>query len=184
MLKYFLSIILAIAMMACSSDQENESQADTQQNPPTQQQFQPNQNPVDIDVSDEELETFAEISMVAQQIQMGSQQEMLAAVEEEELDVQTYNTIAESRFNDQSDSDLDVSDEDIEKFEAASQKIEGMQADVESDMMDAVEAEGMEMNRFMEINAAIQQDQELQQRIQQMMMEKMQQQGQGQPQDQ
>lgn len=184
MLKYFLSIILAIAMMACSSDQENESQADTQQNPPTQQQFQPNQNPVDIDVSDEELETFAEISMVAQQIQMGSQQEMLAAVEEEELDVQTYNTIAESRFNDQSDSDLDVSDEDIEKFEAASQKIEGMQADVESDMMDAVEAEGMEMNRFMEINAAIQQDQKLQQRIQQMMMEKMQQQGQGQPQDQ
>lgn len=101
---------------------------------------------------------------------------MLAIVDEEGLDVQTYNVIAEARFNEQSDDQIDVSAEDLEKFEKASEKVEVVQKEVEGEMVKAIEAEGMDMDRFMEINMAMQQDEELQQRVQQMMMQGMQQQ--------
>lgn len=178
MLKYILSVALALTMLACGADQETQ---ESEQNAPeqqTQQQFQPGQSAADIEVSDEELEKFTEVSMVAQEIQRSSQQEMLAIVEEEGLDVQTYNVIAEARFNDQSDDEIDVSAEDLEKFDTASEKVEEIQQQVEGEMAESIEAEGMTMNRFMEINIALQQDQELQQRVQQMMMQNMQQQAQ------
>lgn len=171
-------------MLACGSDQEAQGPEQDPGDQQAQQQFQPNQSAPNIEVSDEELETFTEVSMVAQEIQSASQQEMLTIVEEEGLDVDTYNIIAESRFNEQSDDQLDVSAEDIENFDAASARVEEIQQEVEGDMAEAVEAEGMEMDRFMEINMAMQQDQELQQRVQQMMMQNMQQEGQGQPQGQ
>lgn len=185
MLKYIFSVVIALTMLACGSDEQSTQQ--TNQNAPSQEaqpQFEPNQQPVDIEVSDEELEKFTEVSMAAQQIQMQSQQEMMSAVEEEGLDIQTYNTIAESRFNEQSDENLDVTEEDFEKFDTASAKVEEIQQRVEGEMMEAIENEGMETERFMEINTALQQDQELQQRVQQMMMESMQDQGQGMPQPQ
>lgn len=187
MLKYILTVAVALTMLACESDQQTtqtpgQDMPDQQsQNMPDQQsqgQFQPGQSASNIEVSDEELEKFTEVSMVAQEIQMGSQQEMMEIVEDEGLDVETYNLIAEARFNGQDESELDISSEDLEKFDAASEEIESSQAGVEAEMSEAIEAEGMEMERFMEINRAIQQDQELQQRIQQMMMQGMQQQGQ------
>jgi hypothetical protein len=178
MLKYILSITLALSMLACGSDQEAQGPEQSPADQQAQPQFQPNQSAPNIEVSDEEVEKFTDVSMLAQQIQSESQQEMLAIVEEEGLDVETYNVIAESRFNDQSDDQLDVSAEDIENFESASAKVEEIQQEVEVQMTEAIEAEGMEMDRFMEINMAMQQDQALQQRVQQMMMKNMQQQAQ------
>lgn len=182
MLKYILTALLAFTMLACGSDEDTTNQ-EANQNSSDQQteQFQPNQQAAaDVEVSEEELEKFAEVTMVAQQIQQESQQEMIALVEEEGLDVQTYNTIAEARFGEQDESELDVSEEDIQKFDAASSEIESMQAGVEQEMTEAIEAEGMDMDRFMQINRAMQQDQELQQRMQEMMMQNMQQGQQGQ----
>ncbi|MDR9419951.1 DUF4168 domain-containing protein [Gracilimonas sp.] len=181
MLKYILPVLIALTFLACGSEEQNTQQ--TNQNPPTEQgqpQFEPNQQTADIEVSDEELEKFAEVSIAAQQIQMQSQQEMMTIIQEEELDVQTYNIIAESRFNGQSDDSLDVTEEQLEKFDSASTKVEDVQQRVEGEMMETIENEGMDTDRFMEINMALQQDQELQQRVQQIMMQNMQQQGQGQ----
>lgn len=176
MLKYILSVVLALSMLACGSDQETQAPDQNAPDQQAQQQFQPDQSAPNIEVSDEELELFTEVSMVAQEIQRESQQEMLAIVDEEGLDVQTYNVIAEARFNEQSDDQIDVSAEDLEKFEKASEKVEVVQKEVEGEMVKAIEAEGMDMDRFMEINMAMQQDEELQQRVQQMMMQGMQQQ--------
>lgn len=184
MLKYILSLTLALSMLACGSEQDGQTPDQNMDDQQAQQQFQPNQTAPDIEVSEEELELFTEVSLIAQEIQRESQQEMLAIVDEEGLDVQTYNVIAEARFNDEIDDQIDVSPEDLEKFEAASEKVEVVQREVEGEMVKAIEAEGMDMDRFMEINMALQQDQELQQRMQQMMMQQMQQQGQGQPQGQ
>lgn len=175
MLKYILSVAIAFTMLACGSDQETGQNPGDQQ---AQQQFQPDRSAQNIEISDEELQKFTDVSMIAQEIQRSSQQEMLAIVEEEGLDVQTYNVIAEARFNEQSDDSIDVSSEDLEKFNTASEKVGEIQQEVESEMIQAIEAEGMGMDRFMEINMALQQDQELQQRVQQMMMQNMQQQAQ------
>jgi len=184
----FLSlIILSLSMLACQSESQEDTQMGEQQAPQEQEgqmqdQLQQGEEPaMEVDVSDEELQEFVEVSTVAQEIQMGAQNEMVAIVEEEGLDVETYNLIAEARFNEQSDEDLNVSQEDIEKFESASEAVSELEQKLDEEMTEAIEAEGMDMERFMELNMALQQDPELQQRVQEMMMDSQAEQQQQQP---
>ena len=150
---------------------------------PVQAQFQmPPQEAPQIEVSDEELELFIDASMNAQTVQMESQQEMISIVDEEGIEVSTYNEIMQAQQMGQSLGDIGVSASDIEKFERAQEQIQEVEVRMERNLAEAVEEEGMEMERFQEINVAIQQDPELQQRAQQMIQEiQMQQQPQPQP---
>jgi len=180
MIKYLSLIALSLGLLACQSEQD---QTMTEQAPQDnlEGQFE-QQTPPEIEVSDDELETFVEISGVAQQVQMEAQSEMVSVVEDEDLSVETYNVIAESRYNDQPDDQLDVTREELDKFEAASERIGEMERELDQAVAQAVEQEGMSMDRFMQINMALQQDSSLQQRIQQMMMDsQMQQQQQANP---
>lgn len=139
---------------------------------PVQAQFQmPPQEAPQIEVSDEELELFIDASMNAQTVQMQSQQEMIAIVDEEGIEVNTYNEIMQAQQMGQSPEDIGVSESDLEKFERANEKIQEVEVRMERDLAQAVEDEGMEMERFQEINMAIQQDPELQQRAQQIIQE-------------
>ena len=70
----------------------------------------------------------------------------------------------------------------MEKFESAFEQIQEIEEEMEADLTEAIEDEGMDMDRFQEINMAVQQDPELQQRVQQMIQEAQMQQGQQQPQ--
>ncbi len=169
MIKYLTLIVFGLSMLACQSDQD---QTMTEQAPQDDLQGQFEQEtPPQIEVSDEELETFVDISAVAQQVQMEAQSDMIAVVESEDLSVETYNVIAESRYMEQPDEQLDVTQEELDKFESASERIGEMERDLDQSVAQAVEQEGMSMDRFMEINMALQQDPSLQQRIQQMMMD-------------
>lgn len=140
---------------------------------PAQAQFEmPEQEaPPQIEVSDEELELFIDASMNAQSVQAESQQEMISIVDEEGIEVNTYNQIIQAQQTGQSMEDIDVSAEDIEKFERANEQIQEIEEQMERQLTEAIEEEGMEMERFQEINMAIQQDPSLQQRVQQMIQE-------------
>ena len=139
---------------------------------PAHAQFEmPQEAPPQIEVSDEELELFIDASMNAQTVQMQSQQEMIAIVDEEGIEVNTYNEIMQAQQMGQSPEDIGVSESDLEKFERAREKIQEVEVRMERDLAQAVEDEGMEMERFQEINMAIQQDPELQQRAQQLIQE-------------
>ncbi|TVQ72804.1 MAG: DUF4168 domain-containing protein, partial [Balneolaceae bacterium] len=87
------------------------------------------------------------------------------------IEVSTYNEIMQAQQMGQPIEDLGVTESDIEKFESAQEQIQEVEARMERDLAQAVEEEGMEMERFQEINMAIQQDPELQQRAQQMIQE-------------
>jgi hypothetical protein len=172
MLKYIAAPLLAISLIACQSDQGDPmtQQAPQDQQSPMDEQFQQQQTAA-ADVTDEELEQFIQVSSAVQGVQMEAQMQMVAIVEDEGLDVDVYNQIAEVRFTGQDESGLNVSSEDMEKFERAAEAISEIELEVESEMTEAIEAEGMERERFMEINMALQQDPALQQRIQEKMME-------------
>lgn len=169
MLKYLLVPILAFSMLACQSDQGEPVTEQAPTDDPMQEQFQQQQPAAEIEVSDDELKKFLDASSVVQQIQMESQQEMVAIVEEEGLAVETFNQIAQARQTGQPDDDINVTSEDLDKFDQASETITEMEQDLESKLMSAIEDEGMEPERFMAINMALQQDPSLQQRIQEMM---------------
>ncbi|MFO8030177.1 MAG: DUF4168 domain-containing protein [Cyclonatronaceae bacterium] len=151
---------------------------------PAQAQFEmPEQEaPPEIEISDEELELFIDASMNAQSVQAESQQEMITIVDEEGIEVSTYNEIIQAQQMGQSMEDIEVSAEDLEKFERANEQIQEIEEQMERQLSEAVEEEGMEMERFQEINMAIQQDPSLQQRVQQMIQETQMQQQQQQPQ--
>lgn len=170
--KFIPVILLVFAFGACQSDEGDPVTEQAPSDDPMQEQF-PQQQPAspEIEVSDDELMKFVEVSSVAQEVQMESQTEMVGVVEDEGLDVDTYNQIAEAQQSGQSDEELDVSAEDQEKFDRATEAIAEIGQEMEGKMATAIEEEGMEMARFMEINMALQQDQNLQQRIQQLMME-------------
>lgn len=174
MYKLFVAIVFAFAFIACegdgSDDQMSQDQSMQQENPMQQEPT------AQIEVSDDELENFLEVSSELQEVQMGSQQEMITVVEDEGLTVDVYNVIAEAEQTGQSTDDLEVSSEDLENYERASEQIAEMEQELEPELEAIIEENGMEMDRFQEINMALQQDPALQQRIQQMMQGNMQQQ--------
>lgn len=148
-----------------------------------QAQFEqaPQQPDVSTDVADEELQVFVDASMKAQQIQTESQMEMIGIVEDEGLEVETYNEILQGMQMGQSPDELDVASSDVEKFENASEQIGEIEQEMEQKLITAIEDEGMGLERYQEIFTAIQADPELQQKMQQMIQEAQMQQGGQQP---
>ncbi len=136
-----------------------------------QAQFQQPQ-PQDLpEVTDNELKSFVDASMKAQQIQSEAQIEMIAIVQEEGLEVETYNKILQGLQMGQSAEEMEVSDSDVEKFEAASELIGEIEEELEIMLIAAIEDEGIELQRFQEIFMAVQTDPGLQQKMQQMIQE-------------
>ncbi len=134
-------------------------------------QFEQPAQPEMPEVTDEELKTFVDASIKAQQIQTEAQMEMIAIVEEEGLEVETYNQILQGLQMGQSAEELEVSESDVEKFESASALIGEIEQDMEEKLIAAIEDEGLELQRFQEIFMAIQSDAGLQQKMQQMIQE-------------
>ena len=174
--KIFSTLLLAVALIGCQSDdstdetpQQPQQQQSQQQGPMGQMQQQ--QAP-DVDVSDEEAATFADAAMSAQQVQMQAQKQMMGIIQDEGLDVQTYQKIAQSQQMGQGDS-TQFSDSQMEKFDAATSSIQELQSEIRDSVSKAIEDAGMKMQRFQDISRAAQQDSALQKQIQQQIQEKM-----------
>ncbi len=137
-----------------------------------QAQFEQPAPPQDVpEVTDEELKTFVDASMKAQQIQSEAQMEMISIVEDEGLDVDTYNKILQGTQMGQSADEMEVSATDVEKFETASAQIGEIEQQMEDQLIAAIEDEGLELQRFQEIFMAVQSDAGLQQKVQQFIQE-------------
>ncbi len=176
MLKYILSAVLAIALAACGGD-ETPGEFGDQPEQPMGEEMPEQQAPMgegaDADVSDEELQAFFDAAMIAQEIQAGYQQQMEGILEDEDIELETYSQIYQSLQMGQDPDEAGISSEDMDKFEVADEKIDELSQELEEEINEAIAAEGLEMDidRFQEIDMAIQQNPELQQRLQEMMMQ-------------
>ncbi len=177
-LKYISSLILVITLVSCQSDDTPDQTAEQQGPQQQQSQQMPGQMgqqeaAPDIDLSEEEVETFVDAIIAAQKVQGGAQEELVSIIEDEGLDIETYQQIAQASQQGQEPADSVIEDGDMEKFDSANESIQEAQEGIQSDVADAVEEAGMEMERFQEINQAVQQDPELQKQIRQKLQEKM-----------
>ncbi|AXJ00226.1 protein of unknown function (DUF4168) [Cyclonatronum proteinivorum] len=137
---------------------------------PTPNPQMPAQMP-NVEVSDDEMKSFVEITMDAQQIQMLAQTEMIEMVEEAGISVERFNEILTAMQSGQSQADLDMSEDEMQRFDNVLDELETVQEKVEEQIIDVIESKGMELDRFQEINFAIQMDPELQEKFREAAME-------------
>lgn len=116
------------------------------------------------DVSDEELGQFASAFQQVQVIDQSSQQEMVKAVEEKNLTVQRYNEIQQATQD--PSQQIDATDEELKRVDSVSQGLELIQVKAQEEMQATIIGEGLTVERYQQIIAAIQSDPELQQKIQ------------------
>lgn len=149
------AFLLAAAMMAGVA-----TFAQTPELPPQQQQQQ-------IEVSDAELNKFAQVYQGIQVANQEIQKEMMGVIEEEDLEVPTFNEIHMAKMENQ---EVDASPEDLEKYGEAVEKIEVLQVGFQERLEGMIVEEGLTVERYQEIATALQADQELQQRLQEILM--------------
>lgn len=123
----------------------------------------------DANVSDAELQKFADAYQTVQQENQKMQQKFVAAIEEEGLEAQRFNEIYEAKMD--PEKETDASEDEMKKQEAAMSKIEKMQKDLQSKMESKIKEKGLTMEKYEQIGAQLQQSPELQQKLQAMMME-------------
>lgn len=169
MARYLIIFSILFTFGACQSETPQQEQQSEQQ---FGEQMQPQQPGADTDVSDGELEKFVEATINTQQIQMDSQEDMVSKVEEEGISVERFNEIAESQQRGQSEEDINATSEEMENFNSAMQAIQQANEEMQPEIENAIEDAGLKLDRYQEINIAIQQSPELQQKAQQKFQEK------------
>src|SRR5690606_15622793 len=120
-----------------------------------------------VNVSDAELEKFAQAIQELQAAEQESQKKMIAAVESQDLDIDKFNEIHQAKMQ---NLEVKASETDLKKHEKAVAKLEEMQPEIMKIMENIVTKKGLTMDRFQQIATAMQTSQELQQRLQQLMM--------------
>ncbi len=165
----YLSIFVgatASALMFAAAPSMAQQQAPQEGEQPTM----PQQQQADIDVSQEELERFAKAFDSVQDIQKQAREEMTNIIEQQNLSIEEYNQLfRQQQQGAEAGEEMDVSQDKLERFKAADSKIDELEKQAQSDIEDAISNQGLEVDRFEEILMGVQQDPELQQKVQEIL---------------
>ena len=123
----------------------------------------------DDKVSDKEVKQFVSAIKEVQVINQESQQNMIKAVEDAELDIQRFNQIYGAMQD--PNTDVDASDEEMEKFNKANTEIVSIQTEAQQKMEKKIIDQDLTIQRYQEINMQVQNDPELMQKIQKLLQE-------------
>ncbi|NBC07264.1 MAG: hypothetical protein GVY26_08725 [Bacteroidetes bacterium] len=134
------------------------------------------------EITNDELERFVALSQELQVMSQQVQQDMIAVVEEEGLDLQRFSEMDKADRN--PETEVEGTPQELESYEAASERLNTMQTEARAEMQSKLEAQGFTEQRLQEINVALQQDTVLQKRFRSMQQAAMQEQMQQQMQEQ
>lgn len=165
-LKIWAAGMMAASFFIFEAAAQQPGQSETQ--PPAGQYQAPQDQEVREDFSQEELQQFINANKEAIMVQQSAEQHMMAAIEEEGLDVEKFNEILTSRQN--PDVKTDATTEDQTKFDNAVQKVMKIQEKMVSDMENAIQESGMSIAQYEEMLIAYQQSPKVQQQVNEMLM--------------
>lgn len=121
------------------------------------------------EVSDKEVTQFVAAVKKVQVINQESQQNMIKAVEEAELDIQRFNEIYGAMQD--PNTEADASDEEMEKFNKANTEIVNIQTEAQQKMEKEILDQDMTVERYQEINMQVQNDPELMEKVRMLLQE-------------
>jgi len=122
------------------------------------------QTPQQEPVTDEEVKLFATVYKEMQVINQGAQQTMMAAIEDEGLEIQRFNEIFQARQ--MPGQQVALAEDELEKFENATKEIEKIQEKIQLQMEEKIVELGLTPERYQEIGMQIQSSPALQSKIQ------------------
>lgn len=121
--------------------------------------------------SDQDLQQFADASARLMLVHQEGEETMMTILEEEKLSVEKFNEMAQAHQQ-QRLSEVAATPEEMAAFNKAAQRMIEMQPGFQKDLENAIQQDGMTMEKFEQIMLAYRQDQAVQQRIDLLMQEK------------
>ncbi len=169
-LKQITFILLGLMILAgCQNSKKDNTQGhpdEQMQNPQQMKPGQQIQQSGDADISDEELKKFATVNSKMQAINQEMQQKMTQIIEKNGMDMNQFNQIQQNQQN--PDSDIDVSESDMNKYRAIINEMREDQAQTQKKAQDIIESEGLTMQRYQQIGNRISNDPEMQNKLREM----------------
>lgn len=123
------------------------------------------QEATQTEVSDQDLKKFAAVLQEIQAVNQQAQQDMVVVVEDEGLEIKRFNEIRQAQAN--PDMEVDVSEDEVKMFNAATEELVKIQEDAQKDMETEIKEEGLTVAQYQNIATQIQNNPELQQKLQQ-----------------
>jgi len=175
----FITIISACDSKSGQGDEQSETSQDEQQNQSETMEDETTQDDellqqlsqgqqTDLEVSEKEMQKFVEISQEIRTAQQSSQSEMRKVVEDSDLGLERYSQIVQSlQSGDTSSSSY--TDQEKQQFDDVNQTLQPMQQQMQQDLMQTIQDNGMKVPRFQQISMALRQDAELQQQFREAM---------------
>lgn len=116
-----------------------------------------------------ELQQFVQAIRQLQVVDRQNQQKMAKAIEEEGLSPQRFSEIGQGLQNPGTPPATPVSEEEQQKFQKAIEKMDKIQRESLPKQQRAISTQGLQIERFRQIDVAVQQDPVLKKRVQQML---------------
>lgn len=151
MKKFFSSILFVFAIGTASV---------MAQNPTMPQQEK-------IEVSDAELNQFAEVFQKMRMMNQEAQRDMMAVVQEEEFELKRFNEIHMAKMD--PEKEVEITAEEEKKYKAVVAELEVMQPEIQKRMQEVISESDLDMERYQQLAMALRSDTELQQRLQDLM---------------
>jgi len=155
--KIMMKRIQVITMMTMALLMVGGMTAKAQVNPNSGQQQQ------SIEVSDSELQTFAKIMQKVQQEQKKSQGKMLEAIKNNGMEVKRYQEISRAKRQGQN---VEMTDKEKKAYQSVQEVMKKEQQKMRQRMQSILKQHKMGRRRYIQISRALQQDKELQKRLQ------------------
>lgn len=121
------------------------------------------------EVTSEELEQFASVIPELQTIQESAQAEVTTAVEESGLSAERFNQIAQAQSSPEAGGEVEISPEEAAAFEFVVGEIQQIEQDFLAQRQEILTAQGLTVERYQQILAAVQNDPALLQQIQELL---------------
>ncbi len=115
------------------------------------------------EVEDAELKKFVEIQQMITETQQSIQPKMIEVIQENEFELDRFIEISQAIEHNQ---EIDATAAEMERFEETENTINEMQTVANQSISDGIEERGLTIERYQEIMMAVQQNPELQNRLQ------------------
>lgn len=122
------------------------------------------------DVSEKELNNFADAYQAVQAENRSAQQEMMTLIEDNGLDINRFQEIQKAQAD--PNMELDATEEELKSHQKIMGELQKMQPELQTRMQGVIKDNGLTMERYQEVAAAIQADRELQQELQAIIVKK------------